>query len=32
MLRVQDDDRTIENVPAVAVRLASQEDVLIHDE
>ena len=32
MLRLQDGDRTFENVPAVAVRLARQEDVLVHDE
>ncbi|MFZ0927850.1 MAG: Z1 domain-containing protein [Syntrophobacteraceae bacterium] len=32
MLRVEDGDHTFDNVPAVAVRLARQEDVLIHDE
>jgi hypothetical protein len=32
MLRVQEGDQTFDNVPAVAVRLPLQEDVLVHDE
>jgi hypothetical protein len=32
MLRVQDGDRIFDNVPALAVRLAEQEDMLVHDE
>jgi hypothetical protein len=32
MLRVQEGDQTFENVPAVAVRLPLQEDVIVHDE
>ena len=32
MLRVTDDEQTLENVPAIAVKLATQEDVLVQDE
>lgn len=32
MLRVEDANQTFENVPAVAVRLGQQEDMLVHDE
>jgi hypothetical protein len=32
MLRIQDGDRIFDNVPALAVRLAEQEDMLVHDE
>lgn len=32
MLRVEDEDWTLENVPAVAVKLPRQEDMVVHDE